>query len=179
MSLSFHDVTVRYGRTTAVDRVTLEARAGEVLALIGPNGSGKSSLLKAAAGLIRHEGRIVASATPHHGRTFGYMPQETEARVALTVTETILLGRHHRLGLRLQEPTCGPRTMPWINSASRISPTGSFANSAAASGSWSSWPRPWRAILLRFCSTNRSARSTSITSCTCSPRSESSRPKGE
>jgi molybdate transport system ATP-binding protein len=39
------DVTVRYGRTTILDRVTFQVRRGEHWALSGPNGAGKSTLL--------------------------------------------------------------------------------------------------------------------------------------
>lgn len=43
----------RYGRVTAVDRLSFTARPGEVLALLGPNGAGKSTTIKAITGLIR------------------------------------------------------------------------------------------------------------------------------
>jgi phosphate transport system ATP-binding protein len=41
------DLSVRYGELTAIDGVTLEVRANEVLALIGPSGCGKSTFLRA------------------------------------------------------------------------------------------------------------------------------------
>jgi ribose transport system ATP-binding protein len=43
----------RYGATVALGGVELEARAGEVLALVGENGAGKSTLMKVLAGAIR------------------------------------------------------------------------------------------------------------------------------
>jgi oligopeptide transport system ATP-binding protein len=49
------DVTVRFGRLTAVDRASLELAAGETLGLAGESGSGKTSLAKALIGLIPRE----------------------------------------------------------------------------------------------------------------------------
>jgi ABC-2 type transport system ATP-binding protein len=36
-------LTKKYGRTLALDRLTLEVRAGEVLGFLGPNGAGKTT----------------------------------------------------------------------------------------------------------------------------------------
>ena len=44
------DLTLRYGKTTALDDVTLEIPAGRMVGLIGPDGVGKSSLLSLLAG---------------------------------------------------------------------------------------------------------------------------------
>jgi iron complex transport system ATP-binding protein len=95
--LTLDEVGVRYGARVAVAGVSLSVAAGEVVALLGPNGSGKSSLLRAVAGLQRHEGRIALS----QGTRCGFMPQDNAARSALTVLETVLLGRLGRLGLRV------------------------------------------------------------------------------
>jgi ABC-2 type transport system ATP-binding protein len=43
-------LTVRYGRTTAVDAVSLDVPKGSVFALLGRNGAGKSSLLRCLLG---------------------------------------------------------------------------------------------------------------------------------
>ena len=52
-------VSLRFDRILAVDDVTLDVHAGEIVALLGPSGSGKSSLLRLVAGIERPtSGRI-------------------------------------------------------------------------------------------------------------------------
>lgn len=97
--LLIEDVTVRYGARTALHGVSCTVCGGEVLALLGPNGSGKSSLLRAAAGLQRHGGRVTLDAPA--GARVGFLPQDNGARAALTVLETVLLGRRRALGMRV------------------------------------------------------------------------------
>jgi ABC-2 type transport system ATP-binding protein len=47
------DVTIRYGRKTAVDHVSMTVHPGNVYALLGRNGSGKSSLVRSLLGQMR------------------------------------------------------------------------------------------------------------------------------
>lgn len=81
MTLSIRDLTVRYGDTVAVDRVSLDVPTGDVLALVGPSGCGKSSLLRAVAGLVEPAAGSIAwdgdtiTALPPHQRDFGLMFQ--------------------------------------------------------------------------------------------------------
>lgn len=49
-ALRVEGLTVRYGRTTAVDAVTLDLPKGAVFALLGRNGAGKSSLVRCLLG---------------------------------------------------------------------------------------------------------------------------------
>jgi len=51
-TLSLQHVRKRYGRTTALDDVTLALPPGTIVGLIGRNGSGKSTLLRHATGLV-------------------------------------------------------------------------------------------------------------------------------
>jgi branched-chain amino acid transport system ATP-binding protein len=81
--LTVEGLTKRFGGFLAVNQVSFEVRAGEILGLIGPNGSGKSTTfnliagtLRPSSGSIRLDGREISGESAHvvcHqgvGRTF-------------------------------------------------------------------------------------------------------------
>jgi branched-chain amino acid transport system ATP-binding protein len=73
--LEIHGVVKRFGGFTALNRVTLDVKAGERFGLIGPNGSGKTTLINCVSGSLHaDEGRIVfegrdVTTLPAHRRT--------------------------------------------------------------------------------------------------------------
>ncbi len=59
-ALDIDDLVKDYGSTRAVDHVTLNLAAGEILGFLGPNGAGKSTTLRLALGLLRPTSGSVA-----------------------------------------------------------------------------------------------------------------------
>ena len=51
--LRVSNVTVRFGGLTAIDSVSFDVFAGELLGLIGPNGAGKTTMLRSITGVVR------------------------------------------------------------------------------------------------------------------------------
>jgi branched-chain amino acid transport system ATP-binding protein len=47
------DVTVRFGGITALESVSIDVNAGEVLGVIGPNGAGKTTLFNVICGFVQ------------------------------------------------------------------------------------------------------------------------------
>jgi len=71
--LQAREVTVRFGGLTAVDAVSAEFRAGELVGIIGPNGAGKTTFFNAISGVqapssgqLLVNGRDLCGHPPHH-----------------------------------------------------------------------------------------------------------------
>jgi ABC-2 type transport system ATP-binding protein len=83
----------RFGVVRALDGLTLEVRAGEILGLIGPNGAGKSTFIRTVAGLIALDGgRISVLGEPPGRRVssrIGYMTQSAALYEDLSIRENL------------------------------------------------------------------------------------------
>ena len=101
--LKAEGVTCRFEGLTALDGVSLELQAGEVVGLIGPNGAGKTTFfnclsghVQPSSGVVRLGGTDVTGMPPYriarHGlaRTF----QNIELFPDMTVLENVMVGAH-------------------------------------------------------------------------------------
>lgn len=99
--LHMHHIAKRYPGVVALDDVSIELHAGEVLCLVGENGAGKSTLMRVLAGAhqkdegtIEIDGTAVALNSPADAQRFGIgmIYQDLKLVPEMTVAENILLG---------------------------------------------------------------------------------------
>ena len=108
-------VTKRFaGGVVANDRVSFEARHGEVHALLGENGAGKTTLCNILTGLyrpdegeIRIDGKPVRLHSPHESQAAGiFMVHQHLSLVdSLTVAENVVLGWSRHGGMTFSART--------------------------------------------------------------------------
>ncbi len=93
--LSLRDVAFSFGERRALGGVSLEIRAGELLALLGPNGAGKTTLIRTIAGrAVPSAGSVaIAGRDPatdaEARRQIGLVPQQIALYPTLTCRENL------------------------------------------------------------------------------------------
>jgi ABC-type cobalamin/Fe3+-siderophores transport system ATPase subunit len=100
VSLSVQNLSYSFGTRKILHDLTFSAAAGEVLGVAGPNGCGKTTLIKCIDRIFEPEGKVQfagkdigALTTTEVARMIAYVPQALTVGMAMTVFETILLGR--------------------------------------------------------------------------------------
>jgi len=105
MAISVIELCRAYGEVTAVQGLSFDAAAGEIVGLIGPNGAGKTTTLRCLAGiLVPTSGRIVVGGHDMAGspieakKQLAFMPDEPHLFEYMTVQEHLrLIGRLYGL----------------------------------------------------------------------------------
>lgn len=101
----------QFGGLVAVNDVSFQVRAGEIIGLIGPNGAGKSTtfnlvtgVLPLTSGEVRYRGEVISGLPSREivkrgvGRTF----QHVHLLPTMTVLENVAIGAHLRGDFRAQ-----------------------------------------------------------------------------
>ena len=101
--IALHNITRRFGGTTALSDVSFRLRPGTVHALLGENGAGKTTLMRIAFGLlspdrgeVRAGARPIGSAQDAIAAGIGMVHQHFTNVPAMTVAENVALGGHGR-----------------------------------------------------------------------------------
>jgi ribose transport system ATP-binding protein len=108
--LEFKSISKRFGGIQAVSDITLDVRAGEILALLGENGAGKSTLIKLLAGIYPSDtGEIYFQGKPQSQwrssdrskQPVAFIHQDLGLVDWMTVSENVALGMGYakRFGL--------------------------------------------------------------------------------
>jgi branched-chain amino acid transport system ATP-binding protein len=105
--LQVSNLDTHYGLIQALHDISLEVKAGEIVAVIGANGAGKTTLLRAISGLvppsggdIRFAGKRIAGLPPEQivRLGIGHVPERRELFSSMSVLENLELGAYHRRG---------------------------------------------------------------------------------
>jgi ABC-type branched-subunit amino acid transport system ATPase component len=117
--LEVNNLTKRFGGLTAVSKVDLSIRRGEVRGIIGPNGSGKSTLFNVISGVYRPEpgasivldGESIAGLEAHEIARRGVARTFQLLRIfsGMSVIENMLIGRHGLIGYGSASAVVGSR----------------------------------------------------------------------
>jgi branched-chain amino acid transport system ATP-binding protein len=107
MLLEARNLTKRFGGLTAVSKVDLAVRRGEVRGIIGPNGSGKSTLFNVISGIYRPDpgGSVVFNGEDITGLEAHELARRGMARTfqllrifsGMSAIENLLIGHHSHI----------------------------------------------------------------------------------
>lgn len=96
IAVEARDLSVRFGAFTAVDRLSLKVRRGEIFGFLGPNGSGKTTTIRVLCGLLKPtsgSAEVAGQSVDQNARAvksrIGYMSQRFSLYDDLTVRENI------------------------------------------------------------------------------------------
>ncbi len=100
--LVVQNLTKKYGKHPACDKVSFALEEGSITVLLGPNGAGKSTAIKSIIGFLKYDGIITVDGLPNKSveakRILGYIPEIPSLYPNLTVSEHLeFLARAYKL----------------------------------------------------------------------------------
>ncbi len=110
--LTLENVTLKFGGLTAVNKLSMDVKEGEVFALVGPNGAGKSTVFNLISrfytpveGKITFDGKDLLKLPPDEVPSLGIARtfQNIELFDQATVLDNLLVGRHRHRQTNLVE----------------------------------------------------------------------------
>jgi len=113
--LELDNLSRRFGKVTALDKLSFMVPAGQVVGFLGPNGAGKTTTMRAIFGLTDLDAGSVrwdsAPVGPAERRRFGYMPEERGLYPNMLVAEQVqYIGRLHGMSA----PAAASATTWWL-----------------------------------------------------------------
>ena len=124
--LEVRGLTMDFGGLRAMDSVSLDIYAGEIVALIGPNGAGKTTFFNCVTGIYKPtagdvmlhppggKSRLINGMKPNSITTLGMARTFQNIRLfpAMTVLENVMIGRHCRTATTIVDAILGsPRSI--------------------------------------------------------------------
>jgi ABC-2 type transport system ATP-binding protein len=117
------DLVKRFGRFTAVDRISFAVSTGEIFGFLGPNGAGKSTTIRMLCGIItptsgsgRVAGFDIFSESERIKQSIGYMSQKFSLYPDLTPFENI----RFYLGIYSVPQEEWPGRVEWVFTVTRL-----------------------------------------------------------
>lgn len=100
--VEFTNVTKRFGAVPAIDDISFDVAAGEIVSLLGPSGCGKTTTLRLIAGFetpdagsVRIDGEDMSDSRPYQ-RNIGLLFQHYALFPHMSVGENVAYGLRHR-----------------------------------------------------------------------------------
>lgn len=177
--ISVSHVRRAFGSVLAVDDMSLEARPGEITALIGPNGSGKTTLMLMLAsllvpdhGAIRVAGHDPVTQPREVRARLGWMPDSFGTWDALKVREVlqIMASAYGITGAPAQQRIASLLQLVHLDD---LAERPARVLSRVRSSAWD-WPGPWSTTPASSSSTSRRTGSTRAAGSSCATSSASS-----
>ncbi len=116
ITLRVENVVKKYGDFTAVDKISLEVKAGRIFGFLGPNGAGKTTTIRMIVGITApDEGKIELfgrKMSPELQDKIGYLPEERGLYKKMRINEQL---RYFAALKGVSQKTADERIDFWLN----------------------------------------------------------------